>query len=49
MAYFSDGSIEEEILADVQYTQQQKNASDIQIIKALIEVLNFFTNNLEEQ
>ena len=49
MSYFADDSIEEEILADCQYMQRQKNVSDIQIIKSLLEVVTFFTNNLEEQ
>ena len=49
MSYFAHDSIEEEILADAQYLQRQKNASDVQIINALVEVLKFFTENLEEQ
>jgi hypothetical protein len=47
MSVFVFGSIEEEILADTQYTQRQKGASNIEIVKALISVLEYYANEIE--
>ena len=49
MSWFPEHSLEDEILSDVQYFQREHNASDVQIINALVEVLSFFSNKLEKE
>lgn len=38
MSYFANGTLEDEILSDVQYFQRQNDASNIEIINALAAV-----------
>ena len=49
MSYFPYGSLEEEILADTQYHQRVKGASDAQIIRALVQVLEYFVERIDER
>lgn len=49
MGYFPYGSIEDEILSDTQYTQRQFNASDIEVVTALVKVLEYFTSAIESE
>lgn len=42
MSYFANGSLEDEILADVQYSQRKMDASNIEVMYALIQVVNYF-------
>lgn len=49
MSYFPYGSIEEEILADTQYTQRNKNASNIEVLTALIKVSEYFADEVKRE
>ena len=49
MSYFAHGSIEEEILADTQYTQREKGASNIEILTALVKVIEYFAEAVESE
>lgn len=40
--YFEYGSIAEEILADAQYTKRQKQATNAEMVKALLMVAQYF-------
>ena len=42
MSYFAEGSLEDEILADVQYFQREKNATNLEVINALVKVVEYF-------
>lgn len=42
MSYFNEGTLEDEILSDVQYFQRQKDATNLEVINALVQVLHFF-------
>ena len=49
MSYFANGTLEDEILSDVQYFQRKNNATNSEIIKALAEVFMFFAEQLSEE
>ena len=42
MSYFAEGTIEDEILADVQYFQRKSDASNAEVLYALLKVANYF-------
>lgn len=42
MSYFAEGSLEDEILSDVQYFQRTKDASNLEVIDALVKVVEYF-------
>jgi hypothetical protein len=46
--YFKCGSIAEEILADTQYLQREKQATNTEIVKALLEVAQYFIECAED-
>lgn len=46
--YFEYGSIAEEILADAQHFQREKQATNTQIVKALLEVAQYFIECAED-
>lgn len=47
-SYFGYGSVEEEILADAQYTQREKQVTNIEMVRALLQVAQYFAENAEE-
>ena len=42
MSYFEDGTLEDEILADVQYSQRLKDSTNLEVVMALVQVLEYF-------
>lgn len=46
MSYFANGTLEDEILSDVQYFQRENDATNLEVIKALAKVLQFFVDEV---
>lgn len=47
MSYFDYGSVQEEILADAQHYKRERQLTNIEIVKILLEVATYFAENAE--
>lgn len=48
MSYFDGDSIEESILTECRYIKDVRNASDVEMVKALVKVLEYYTECIDE-
>lgn len=48
MSYFTGDSIEESIFTECRYIKDIRNASDVEMVKALVKVLEYYTECIDE-